>query len=70
MTKQEIIAAFCGLTTEVAGVVFNHNYSSDCFCHEEKTYIGQFGSFSFSKKVFDFINEAVQTALIEKRSNS
>ena len=63
MTKDEVIEEFCALAGRVREE-FDSKYAADCFClHAAEVS----STFNFDKEVFQFIENAVQTAVYKKR---
>lgn len=55
MTKNEVISRFCALATSVARALGHEQHAADCFCE----FCHTDGSFNFSEKVMEHIEEAV-----------
>jgi len=63
MTREEVVARFCALATEV-GPKINPLHAHDCFCGENELSGEQmFGGFQFSREIVEFIENATRVAL-------
>ncbi len=61
MTKAEVIARLCGLSSRVMNVKFSADIPADCFCSEGR--YGPIGNYQFDEQIVEFIEHAVNAAL-------
>jgi len=63
MDKQVVIHRLCKLSTKVGAEVFQDKVSHDCFCGDNRISDTVLNTFTFSKKVIEFIEQAVNKAI-------
>ena len=61
MKRDEVIKAFCELSSRVGEQVFQHSRAHDCFCNGPDVY------FQFDDEVFQFIVDAVEEKIKRKQ---
>lgn len=60
VTRMQLLARLCDLSTKVAREVYGHRHASDCFCTEEKFVLPYW---TFEEEVIAFIERAVHYAI-------
>jgi hypothetical protein len=66
MTKDEVIAQLCMITSDIGERVFKHALAHDCFCGANET---PNPCFNFDRKILKFICDAIKEKIERERNN-